>query len=47
MPSQSGAVTWAMPKVVRWMVTLRDPALGVLAQAAIKALSATQVAVTG
>ena len=47
MPSQSGAVMWAMPKVVRWMVTLREPALGALAQAPISALNATHVAVKG
>ena len=34
-----------MPKVVRWIVTVRDPAVGVLAQAPISALSATQLAV--
>jgi hypothetical protein len=34
-----------MPKVVRWMVTLREPPVGVLAQAPISALSATQLAV--
>jgi hypothetical protein len=46
MLSQSGAVTWAMPKVVRWMVTWREPAIGVLAQAPISALRrATQLAV--
>src|SRR5689334_18678293 len=44
MPSQSGAVIWAMPKVVRWIVTLREPAVGVPAQAPISALSATQLA---
>src|SRR5438045_1205142 len=45
MPSQSGAVMWAMPKVVRSMVTLREPPVGVLPQAPISALSATQLAV--
>jgi hypothetical protein len=34
-----------MPKVVRWIVTLREPAVGVLAQAPISALNAMQVAV--
>jgi len=34
-----------MPKVVRWMVTLREPGVGTLVHATISTLRATQLAV--